>query len=229
MHAAREAFWRAIKLAMGGRVTVVTLFAFGALAAPAQADVQVTVANNAFSPATVEIFEGEVVTWNFSGPDKNHTVTSEAQNDQQGSFDSDPNGTGVAPAGGTFSKEFVLAGDYPYFCKVHSEMRGRVVVRDRVNNSTPPPVDVAPPKFSSRRLSLRKRRFTFRLNESAAVTVKLRGPTRRTRRFDGKVGRNVVKLPKRMKPGRYSLKLTAADASDNVRRYTRRFRVPKKR
>jgi plastocyanin len=227
LHAAREPFARAIKLAMGGRVTVVTLFAFGALAAPAQADVAVTVANDAFSPSTVEVFEGEVVNWNFAH--RNHTVTSEAQNEQQGSFDSDPNNTFQAPASGTFSKEFIFVGEYKYFCKVHSFMTGRVVVRDRVNNSTPPPVDSVAPKFGTTRVSVRKRRVTFRLNEPASVTGRLRGRMRRNLTLDGKAGRNKLKLPKRMRPGRYRLTLRATDESGNESRaVTRRFRVPKK-
>jgi len=206
---------------------LIVLVAFGALAAPARADVGVTVSSNAFSPSQVTLLEGETVNWTFAAG--NHTVTSEAQNEQAASFDSDPNDTFRAPPGGKFSKEFIFLGSYDYFCKVHPEMRGRVVVNDRVNVSTPPPADVTPPKVSSRRFSLRKRRFTFRLNEPAAITARLRGPTRRTRRFDGKVGRNTVKLPRRLKAGRYALTIVAVDELDNVRRYTRRFRVTKRR
>jgi plastocyanin len=218
---------------MSGR-RLITVVAFATLgcgwAAPAHADVGVTVANNAFSPASVTIMEGEVVNWTFAGPDTNHSVTSVATNEQRGSFDSNRNDPSPAHAPGTkFSHEFEFVGDYAYFCKVHPDtMRGRVIVRDRVNNPNPPPADVSPPRFSSRRFSLRKRRFTFRLNEPAAITARLRGPTRRTRRFDGKVGRNTVKLPRRLKSGRYALTIVAIDGSDNVRRYTRRFRVPKR-
>ena len=210
---------------LGGLIGFV---AFLALAAPAQADVGVTVANNAYSPSTVEIVEGDVVTWNFTGVDKNHTVTSDAPNDQPGSFDSDPASTGVAPPGGKFSKEFTSDGEFGYFCKVHSFMRGKVIVRNRVNSPNPPPADVTPPRFSNRRFSLRKRRFTFQLNEAAEITARLRGPTRRTRQFDGKVGRNTVMLPRRLKPGRYALTIVAVDEADNVRRFTRRFRVVKR-
>src|SRR5215204_2846570 len=97
--------------AMRGRV-LITLFAFGALAAPAQADRSVTVANNAFTPATIEVVEGEVITWNWTGPDMNHSVTSEVMNDQRASFDSHPNNPfpAAAPPGGQFSHEFEFDG-----------------------------------------------------------------------------------------------------------------------
>ena len=209
---------------------LITLFAFGALAAPAQADVQVTVANNAFSPSVVEVMEGESVNWTWAGPDRNHTVTSEDTNEVSASFDSDPNAPFDAPASGTFSKEFTFSGDYAYFCKVHSFMTGRVVVRDRINDSTPPPLDTTAPRFAKARVSVRKRRVTFRLSEPASVTARLRGRMRRTFKSDGKAGRNVIKLPRRMKPGRYRLTLRATDAARNESRTVkRRFRVPKRR
>jgi plastocyanin len=215
-----------VRVAMRGRRLIGAVLACGAFAAPAQADVGVSVGNNAFSPQTVTITEGEVVTWTWTGPDTNHSVTSDATNDQRGSFDSDP---GVDspnhPVGFKFSHSFEFAGTYTYFDKANPSIRGTVVVRERVNDSTPPPPDLSPPSIRQRRLSLSKRRFTFRLNEPARVTARLRGPTRRTRIFNGRVGRNTVRLPRRMRRGRYSLRITAVDASNNVRRYTLRFRV----
>jgi len=215
---------------MRGRV-LATLVAFGALTAPAQADVDVTVNNGVFTPKTITITEGEVVTWTWVGSDTAHSVTSRAQNDQRASFDSHPgidNPTGPPP-GGKFSHEFEFDGTYEYFDKRNPGNVGTIVVRNRVR-TTPPPPDESGPRFSATRVSVRKRRVTFKLNEPARVTAKLRGPMKRTLRLKGKAGRNTLKLPKKLKPGRYSLSISATDEADNTsRRVVKRFRVRKKK
>jgi hypothetical protein len=94
-------------------------------------------------------------------------------------------------------------------------MTGKIIVLDRINNSTPPPVDTAGPRFGTLRVSARLRRITFSLNEPAQVVGRMRGPARRTLKLSGKVGKNVMRLPKRLKKGRYGVNLRATDSAGN--------------
>src|SRR5215212_3128741 len=108
--------------------------AMGLAAVPAwAANSDVTVANFDFSPNSVQIQPGDTVTWHFSGPDTNHSVTADPGQSEQ--FDSDPDDPSPfhAPTD-TFSHTFPAAGRYTYFCKVHANMHGTVLVGDR-----PPP------------------------------------------------------------------------------------------
>ncbi len=199
---------------LGGLITAA---AFAALAAPAYgqtADRTVSIGNNAFSPSELTITEGEVVNWIWTGPDKDHSTTTHAEG--QSTWDSAPgDSTPQAPEGDRFSKEFPYAGTYEYFCKTHSFMTGKIIVVDRINNSTPPPVDTAGPRFGTLRVSARLRRITFSLNEPAQVVGRMRGPARRTLKLSGKVGKNVMRLPKRLKKGRYGVNLRATDDAGN--------------
>lgn len=86
------------------------------MAAPAAVNIQ----NFAFGPASVAVNAGESVTWTNSDSVP-HTATS------------DP---GVSPAfntgniapGGSASVTFNTAGTFTYFCQVHPNMKGTVVV-----------------------------------------------------------------------------------------------------
>ncbi len=78
----------------------------------------VTVANFAFSPASLTVSVGTTVTWTNQDPTA-HTVTS----DDGSSFD------GQLPASGTFSFTFTKPGTYPYHCAIHPNMKGTIVVR----------------------------------------------------------------------------------------------------
>jgi len=197
---------------LGGLITAVAL---GAMASPAYgATHQVSVGNNAFSPAELTITQGDTVSWTFAGPDTNHSTTTTA--DGQTTWDSDPgNPFPNHQVGDKFSWNFTEPGEFRYFCKTHSFMTGRIVVQRRINDPNPPPVDTAAPRFGSLRASVRLRRVTFTLNEPARVEGKLRGPIRRTLKLSGKAGENVMRLPKRLKKGRYGLNLRATDAAGN--------------
>ena len=78
----------------------------------------VSMANMAFSPATITVTVGTTVTWK-NNDNMTHTVTA---NDN--SFDS-----GNIAASGSFTKTFSTAGTYPYRCTLHSPMTGSVVVQ----------------------------------------------------------------------------------------------------
>jgi plastocyanin len=197
---------------LGGLITAA---AFVALASPAYgATSQVTVANNAFAPVDLTITEGDIVTWTWTGPDTNHSTTTSAEG--QTTWDSDPgNAFPNHEVGHKFSKEFPHEGSFSYFCKTHADMKGRITVVNKVNNPNPPPTDTAAPEFGTPTVQVKRRRVRFRLDETAQVEAKLRGPTRRTFKLSGKAGTNVLKLPKRLKPGRYALVLRATDGAGN--------------
>jgi plastocyanin len=180
-------------------------------AVPAHA-ADVTVTNFAFAPSTVNVAPGETVTWKFAGPDVNHSATSDPG--QAESWDSDPgNSSPSHTVGDTFPHTFTQEGTYSYFCKVHPFMRARVVVG--AAGQGPPAGDTTAPQLSTLKANARRRRVTFKLDEPATVAVKLRGPTRKDQTLNGKAGTNVLKLPKRMKPGRHTVTLTATDAAGN--------------
>ena len=78
----------------------------------------VSIANFAFSPATLTVSVGTVVTWT-NNDSTTHTVTSD---------------TGVFSSGGmdqhaTFSYTFSTAGTYTYYCSIHTYMKGTVIVK----------------------------------------------------------------------------------------------------
>src|SRR5689334_19445398 len=78
--------------------------------APAGATTRsVVVANDAFTPSTVSLVLGDMVTWSFRAL---HTSTSD-----QGFWDSGDKGAGT-----TFSRGFLDSGSYPYHCRIHPMM-----------------------------------------------------------------------------------------------------------
>jgi plastocyanin len=95
--------------------TVVLLVPSGA--AEARAGASVTVANMAFSPASVTVGLGQPVTWTFQDSSA-HTSTSD-----QGFWDS-----GTKSGGATYSRAFTSAGTFAYHCTIHTMMRGKVAV-----------------------------------------------------------------------------------------------------
>jgi plastocyanin len=85
---------------------------------PAEArPASVTVADMAFSAASVTVAVGESVTWTFEDP-VSHTSTSD-----QGFWDS-----GTRSGGATYSRAFTSAGTFAYHCTIHPMMRGKVSV-----------------------------------------------------------------------------------------------------
>jgi amicyanin len=82
--------------------------------------VKVSIANSVFAPKELIVTAGTTVTW-VNADDVPHTVTSTASPPL---FDSR-----TLRADHTFSFEFKTAGTYDYFCKVHPDMTGKVVVK----------------------------------------------------------------------------------------------------
>jgi plastocyanin len=88
-------------------------------AAPAVAPANVTIEGFAFNPQTIEISSGDTVTWT-NNDSAQHTVTQ------------DPAGSGFASGnlsqGATFENTFDTPGTFAYFCEIHPNMTGTVVV-----------------------------------------------------------------------------------------------------
>jgi plastocyanin len=214
---------------LGGLIGVLAFFA---ATSPAHASAvhNVNIGGNAFTPSELTITQGDVVNWNWVGPDKDHTTTTDASG--QTTWDSDPTYTPGdvvgprVPEGDRFSWNFPDPGEYSYFCKVHPNMTGKIIVIRKVNDPNGPPADVTGPKFGTPTVQVKKRRVEYTLDEDATVTVKLRGPTKRTKNVKAIAGQNVLKLPKRLKKGRYSLSMRAKDAAGNKSLVARlKFRV----
>ena len=93
-------------------------------AAEARDGASVTVANMAFSSASVTVGLGERVTWTFQDA-TSHTSTSD-----QGFWDS-----GTKSGGATYSRAFTSAGRFAYHCTIHTMMRGKVAVPVTVSGS----------------------------------------------------------------------------------------------
>lgn len=85
---------------------------------PPQNEVWMT--GNSFSPSTITVAPGTTIRWvNKDGV--SHTVTSSSASL---AFES-----GTIGNNGTFSFKFDSVGTFPYFCRFHSGMTGRVVVQ----------------------------------------------------------------------------------------------------
>ena len=89
-----------------------------AQATAADAGPQVIIDNYAFSPASLTVKVGTTVTW-INQDDDAHTVDS-----TQGKFES-----GTMNKGGRFEFRFTEAGEYPFFCRFHPKMTGKVIVQ----------------------------------------------------------------------------------------------------
>ena len=72
----------------------------------------------AFSPTSVTIARGGIVTWTWSGT-LMHSVTSGTCS---GSCTADGTFTSATQSSGTFKFTFNTSGDFPYFCMVHGSM-----------------------------------------------------------------------------------------------------------
>jgi plastocyanin len=77
-----------------------------------------------YQPNTTQVNVGDTVSW-INDDDTLHTVTSGSGTDENAgaSFDS-----GIMGTGKIFEQTFTRAGEYPYFCIVHPDMTGKVIV-----------------------------------------------------------------------------------------------------
>lgn len=101
-----------MRLMIAAAPALLLAFAFSASFVPGPVPAEaaghtVTVADNSFTPATLNIVAGDTVNWTLSGG--THTVVAD-----DGSFSS-----GILDSSG-FSHTFSTPGTYEYFCSVHS-------------------------------------------------------------------------------------------------------------
>ncbi len=172
----------------------------------------VSIAVYAYAPASVSIVEGDIVQWNWDGPDVDHSVTSDPGSGE--SFDS-----GVKKKeGASFTYYFAKAGTYSYHCTVHDTMKGTITVAPGTQ------FDKTAPTLSRVRLASTTRRrakLSFRISEDASVTLKLR------RRGSAAVVRDAFSFVSAgraaasvrtagLPHGRYVVSVSASDATGNV-------------
>ncbi|MGB9939504.1 cupredoxin domain-containing protein [Methanosarcina sp.] len=85
-------------------------------------NIEVAIEDNAFNPATVNISTGDTVRWTNLDT-ASHTVTGTGA-----SF-----GSEVLNEGDSYEFLFTDAGTYDYYCSIHPEMRGTVVVEEEAD------------------------------------------------------------------------------------------------
>jgi plastocyanin len=181
--------------------------------------VAVNITDYSFKPQTVKVLQGDIVIWQWQGPDLNHSVTADAG--QKLTWDSDP-GKGAAgihhKQGDLFTEYFGRAGTYTYHCKVHPFMKGTVIV----GVYKQPPVDRTAPKLTKVTMALAGRRGTlrFRLTEASSVTARVRrkGSSKVVRDAFGFARRGAGKLAldlRRLHAGRYRVSVFAEDDTGN--------------
>jgi plastocyanin len=125
----------------------VAVFAAGilaafALAGPAQANnTRVSISDFQWSNPNPHVDLGESVTWDWIGPDTQHSVTGQAPNATQ--WDSDPGSVRPHPLGDSFTVRFDDPGTYVFQCRLHTSVRGAVTVSNVPGdpNSDPGPQD----------------------------------------------------------------------------------------
>jgi len=77
----------------------------------------VSVQNNSFSPADIQIAKGSTVTWTWSQGATDHNVTF-----TDGTHSPDM-------SSGTYTKTFSTAGTFSYQCTLHGGMNGTITVQ----------------------------------------------------------------------------------------------------
>ena len=96
----------------------VLLVAVAIVASPAwAADIEVKIDNFTFNPKQVTVKAGDTITW-VNHDDIPHTVASQTQAFRSKALDTDDK----------FSFTFATPGTYPYFCALHPQMTGTIVV-----------------------------------------------------------------------------------------------------
>ena len=80
----------------------------------------VNVGNDFFSPSSLTVPAGTLVTWNWLPGDVIHTVT----------FDADTTIMSAFQSSGTYARTFTVAGTYAYHCSIHGNaMTGVITVQ----------------------------------------------------------------------------------------------------
>lgn len=211
--------------------------ALAALVVPASAGAvsrKVGIGNFQWSTREVTIDRGDAVTWFWTGPDTQHSITGLSQN--AFGLDSDPgNGAPFHAPGDRFTLHFDQPGVYEFHCKLHAIVRGEVIVTDTPGTGAPSPdpdpqvaVDYQAPELTDVRFATPRMRagrgseLRYTLDEPARITFDVMRGKRYigTRRFSGHIGWNTWDFGahlrgRRLAPGRYRALLVAVDAGNN--------------
>lgn len=228
------------RLATLAALATIAVPAAAALAPAAEAaNRRVAISNYQWSQPEIQIDLGEHVGWYWVGPDVVHSVTGTSDNAR--GLDSDPE-TNLPqhPVGDSFALSFDQPGVYSFQCKLHSTVRGTVVVSaepgDPVAEPDPVPasrVDLVEPQIRHLRLpsaSLTGRggQLHFWLGERAKLDADYfrLGPGGEREfagwgKWSGYLGLNEIRFGGRGKhfdapPGRYLAELRATDRENNV-------------
>ena len=131
--ATRSVHRLAVRGALGAILAVVAAVGVGSVALAA--DHGVAIAGFAFSPDSITIAVGDMITWT-NNDGVGHTATAD-----DASFD-----TGTIAAGSSKSATFATAGTFTYHCKIHPAMAATIVV---TSATTPPTTDTLDPAAPS--------------------------------------------------------------------------------
>jgi plastocyanin len=176
------------------------LIALGSASPAVGADLPVDVVDYEFRPAERKIAVGDTVIWSFTSG--GHTTTA-----VRGQADKWNSGPATSEAGTTYQKTFNTPGRFQYICIPHASfMKGTIEVGEDAERDT---VD----NFKGTRRGDTVR-ISFKLNEAAKVTYKLKGPSRRTverGRLDA--GRHSFRV-RNLRDGEYRGTLTLVDDFD---------------
>lgn len=233
-------------------IGAIALLAVAAALGPATASAanrRVAIGHYEWSVPRIHVDLGEHVTWYWVGPDTMHSVTGTSPNDAGWDSDAGRN-TPRHDLGDSYQFTFNRPGSYAFQCKLHSGVRGSVVVSNVPGNPKrevdPVPkvnVDVTPPhlndvRLGSRRFGRRGTKLRWGVNEKAKLDAEYyevrhghRGKFAGWNAWKGHVGYNGAKFGGRSKhfdarPGRYVAVIQATDKSNNAgKKRTRRFKI----
>lgn len=176
------------------------ILALGSASSAVAADLPVEVVDYEFLPAERRIALGDTVIWSFTNG--GHTTTA-----ARGQADKWNSGPATSEAGTTYQKTFNTPGRFQYICIPHASfMKGTIEVGEDAERDT---VD----NFKGTRRG-DNIKISFKLNEAAKVTYKLKGPSRRTverGRLDA--GRHSFRV-RNLRKGEYRGTLTLVDDFD---------------
>jgi plastocyanin len=183
--------------------------ALGVAAPSLAADFGVDVKNFAFDPKTQQIGVGDTVTWTLI--DDGHSVTSRPNQPQ--AFNSK-----VLNKGKTFKVTFTHPGKYQYYCIPHQDfMKATLVVGTDTVKKT---VGAVGAKVSGTKVTI-----SFKLNEPAIATLKLKGASKKTVKTKRlKAGKRTI-VVKKLKAGAYTGTLSLSDDFDNTTTKKKSFKV----
>ena len=199
-----------------GLVVGVVLLVLASPASPhaGHGAIQIDIGGFAFAPQDVTLYQGDSVVFTWKGPDTNHSATGDT-------FDTD---AGKAPAevlhgiGDTYAVTFNDPGTFTYHCKVHSSMTGTIKVQPAPAGAPAATAPVLTKVRVSPRRFARKTTLTFNLDWPASMRATLRKGSRVAKEVDFNAvpgdNKKRVDFGKRVKPGKYVLRLVAVDRTN---------------